>query len=196
MDASVVTSRGDADAAAPRGGRARFGTALATTGLLVAVASAMVVPPLLAHSTADQLDRLSESDEVEESAAPSEITLPEGVGSSAGLRALAAAYTQAGKPYSWGGTGPDAWDCSGLVQWAFGQAGVDLPRVSEDQALAGEPIPVEAMAPGDVITFRDAADHVGIYAGFGQVFNAYDEDVPIGLTGLADLPPIHNVQRF
>ncbi|MFC9790755.1 C40 family peptidase [Rhodococcus sp. NPDC127528] len=177
-------------------GRSRVRNVLAATGLLAAVAAAVVVPPVLARSTADRLDRLTAAGASEDSVAPPEIEIASAVSSPAGLAALAAAATQAGKPYRWGGTGPEAWDCSGLVQWAFGQAGVDLPRVSEDQALVGDPIPVEAMAPGDVITFRDAADHVGIYAGFGQVFNAYDEDVPIGLTGLADLPPIHNVQRF
>ncbi|MFE3289971.1 C40 family peptidase [Rhodococcus sp. NPDC059234] len=177
-------------------GRRRLRNATAAIGLLAAITGAVVVPPALARSTADQLDRLTTAGASEDSAASAEIEIASAASSPAGLAALASAYTQAGKPYRWGGTGPDAWDCSGLVQWAFGQAGVDLPRVSEDQALVGDPIPVEAMAPGDVITFRDAADHVGIYAGFGQVFNAYDEDVPIGLTGLADLPPIHNVQRF
>ncbi|MFE3292703.1 C40 family peptidase [Rhodococcus sp. NPDC059234] len=187
-----MTERSSASAS-----RSRLRNALVATGLFAAVAGAVVVPPVLARSTADQLDRLTASSESPEAAVvPAVIEIASAASSPAGLSALAAAYTQAGKPYRWGGTGPDAWDCSGLVQWAFGQAGVDLPRVSEDQALVGDPIPVEAMAPGDVITFRDAADHVGIYAGFGQVFNAYDEDVPIGLTGLADLPPIHNVQRF
>jgi cell wall-associated NlpC family hydrolase len=180
-------------------GRIRLRPVLVAVGLLAAVTGAVVVPPMLARSTADQIDRLSAQEMTEESAPPEEAELDfldTSASSPAGLAALAAAYTQEGKPYRWGGTGPDEWDCSGLVQWAFGQAGVVLPRVSEDQALFGEPIRVEEMAPGDVITFRDAADHVGIYAGDGQVFNAYDEDVPIGLTELAELPPIHNVQRF
>ncbi|MGW0043069.1 NlpC/P60 family protein [Rhodococcus sp. NPDC003348] len=172
--------------------RVRVGTVLGGAGLTALVACAVALPPMLSKSTADRLHRFAATEPVVPAAA--EVPPPEP--SPAGLIALAAAYTQAGKAYEWGGTGPDTWDCSGLVQWAFRQAGVELPRVSEDQALVGDPVSVADMAPGDVITFRDAADHVGIYAGDGQVFNAYDDTVPIGLTALADLPPIHNVQRF
>lgn len=177
--------------------RDRMHTALGAAGLAVLTAGAVLVPPVLARSTTDNLGRIIEARADGDDVAPPG-RAPESNPSSspAGLVALAAAQTQAGKEYQWGGTGPDEWDCSGLVQWAFGTAGVELPRVSEDQALVGEEVPVADMAPGDVITFRDAADHIGIYAGAGQVFNAYDEGVPIGLTALADLPPIHNVQRF
>ena len=115
--------------------------------------------------------------------------------SPAGLIALAAASTQTGKPYQWGGVGPNSWDCSGLVQWAFRQAGVNLPRTSQQQANVGQPVPRWALAPGDVITFYPGATHVGIYAGFGMVFNAYGVGVPTGLTPLADLP-INNIRRF
>ncbi|SDD55762.1 C40 family peptidase [Rhodococcus tukisamuensis] len=124
----------------------------------------------------------------------SDFALP--ISSPAGLIALAAATTQTGKPYLWGGTGPNAWDCSGLTQWAFRQAGVNLPRVSQDQAWVGASIPFAAMAPGDIITFRTANDHVGIYAGFGQVLNAYGAGVPVGLTPLSELPPINQIRRF
>lgn len=116
--------------------------------------------------------------------------------SPAGLVALAAAATQTGKPYQWGGTGPNSWDCSGLVQWAFRQAGVNLPRTSQQQATVGTPVPLWAMQPGDIITFRTSNDHVAIYAGFGQVFNAYDYGVPVGLTPLSAEPPINQIRRF
>lgn len=188
----------------------RLRAAVGAAGLLALVAAAVALPQVLSRSTSEKLDVLTaaaaaaeatvpEEAPAEVEAAPVTLVLAQGEdanSSAAGLAALTAAFTQAGKPYEWGGTGPDTWDCSGLVQWAFGQAGVALPRVSEDQALSGEPIAEFDMAPGDVITFRDAADHVGIYAGGGLVFNAYDESVPIGLTPLAELPPIHNVQRF
>ncbi|MCX5041965.1 C40 family peptidase [Aldersonia sp. NBC_00410] len=115
--------------------------------------------------------------------------------SPAGLAALAAATTQTGKPYLWGGTGPNAWDCSGLVQWAFRQAGVNLPRTTWEQAEVGLEVPLWALMPGDVIILNRDASHVGIYTGFGQVFNAYGRGVPVGLTPLSEFE-IYSIRRF
>ena len=123
----------------------------------------------------------------------SEFALP--ISSPAGLVALTAATSQTGKPYLWGGTGPDAWDCSGLVQWAFRQAGVHLPRTTWEQAKVGLPVPLWALSPGDVIILNRDASHVGIYAGFGQVFNAYGRGVPVGLAPLAQFD-IFTIRRF
>ncbi|MFD4368953.1 C40 family peptidase [Rhodococcus sp. NPDC058521] len=112
-----------------------------------------------------------------------------------GLAALAAATTQTGKPYLWGGTGPNAWDCSGLVQWAFRQAGVNLPRTTWEQTEVGAHIPLWALAPGDVVVLNRDASHIGIYAGFGQVFNAHSPGVPVGLTPLSNWE-IYDIRRF
>ncbi|MEU7768463.1 NlpC/P60 family protein [Nocardia sp. NPDC049190] len=117
------------------------------------------------------------------------------VPSSRGLAALAVALTQIGKPYQWGGTGPFAWDCSGLVQWAFRQVGVSLPRTTWQQAKAGVAVPRSALAPGDVVVLNDDGSHVGIYAGLGQVFNAYGSGVPVGFTPLSRFD-IYAIRRF
>ncbi|WP_054812138.1 NlpC/P60 family protein [Nocardia arizonensis] len=117
------------------------------------------------------------------------------VPSVAGLGALAAATTQVGKPYEWGGVGPNSWDCSGLVQWAFRQVGVRLPRTTWQQATVGAPVPYAALSPGDVIILNRDASHVGIYAGFGQVLNAFDWGVPVGLTPLSRFD-IYSIRRF
>ena len=112
-----------------------------------------------------------------------------------GLGALAAAFTQTGKPYQWGGTGPMAWDCSGLVQWAFRQVGVKLPRTTWQQAKVGAPVPRGALALGDVVVLHNDGSHVGIYAGDGQIFNAYDWGVPVGFTPLDEFE-IFAIRRF
>jgi peptidoglycan DL-endopeptidase CwlO len=115
--------------------------------------------------------------------------------SSAGLGALTAAATQLGKPYEWGGTGPFAWDCSGLVQWAFRQAGVKLPRTTWQQARVGAAVPLAALSPGDVVILNTDASHVGIYAGFGQILDAHDWGVPVGLHPLSEFD-IFTIRRF
>ncbi len=82
------------------------------------------------------------------------------------------ALAQLGKPYLWGGTGPDAWDCSGLTMRAWGAAGVPLPRTTFQQVLTGAPVPsTAALQPGDLI-FIAGSDgtasnpgHVGLYIG-------------------------------
>src|SRR5699024_8016947 len=112
------------------------------------------------------------------------------------LAALGVATTHAGKPYVWGAEGPNAYDCSGLVQWAYAQLGIPIGRTTYDQIYEGVNVPLNNIQPGDLIIFRENNSHIGIYAGFGQVWNAYAPGVPIGLTALEDEPPIHIVRRI
>jgi len=93
-------------------------------------------------------------------------------GSSAGAQALAAARGQIGVPYVWGGTSPSGFDCSGLTQWAFEKAGVELPRTSRAQSQAGQEVSLDSLKPGDLIFFNSPVSHVGIYAGNGQMIEA------------------------
>jgi len=92
--------------------------------------------------------------------------------------ALTAAVSRVGKPYVWGGTGPDGFDCSGLVGWSFAAAGVHLPRTAAEQALAGAAVPLNQLQPGDLLFWAyDPADpgfvdHVAIYLGNGQMIEA------------------------
>lgn len=93
-------------------------------------------------------------------------------GSGIAMDALRMALTQQGKPYVWGATGPSTYDCSGLVQWAYKQIGVGLPRVSAAQAQVGIPINPKDSQPGDLMFFNDPVSHVGIYVGSGRFLEA------------------------
>ncbi|HYE81931.1 MAG TPA: NlpC/P60 family protein [Clostridia bacterium] len=76
-----------------------------------------------------------------------------------------------GKPYQWGGTGPDSYDCSGLVYSLYGKLGIALPRVASSQAGAGTHVPKDELTYGDLVFFaRDGknVNHVGIYVGNGE----------------------------
>ena len=87
----------------------------------------------------------------------------------AGERAVALAKQHLGTPYVWGGEAPGGFDCSGLMQWAYKQVGVDLPRVSTQQAKAGREVTAAEARPGDLVFFeRGKVDHIGMYAGGGQ----------------------------
>ena len=92
--------------------------------------------------------------------------------------ALAAAESQLGKPYEWGAAGPDTYDCSGLVMWAYAQVGVHVDHWTGDQWNEGAHIPVSALREGDLLFFAtDTSDpntihHVGMCVGNGQMIEA------------------------
>ncbi|GGL75463.1 glycoside hydrolase [Streptomyces fumigatiscleroticus] len=87
-------------------------------------------------------------------------------------KALAFARSQIGKPYVWGATGPDSYDCSGLTQAAWKAAGVTLPRTTYDQVNAGTTVSLADAQPGDLVFFYDDISHVGIYIGNGMMIHA------------------------
>ncbi|MFE7618252.1 NlpC/P60 family protein [Streptomyces sp. NPDC057496] len=91
--------------------------------------------------------------------------------SSWGAAALSAASSKVGKPYVRGGTGPDAFDCSGLTQWAYAQANVQISRVTYTQINDGVHIGRSALKPGDLVFFNNTS-HVALYAGNGTVLHA------------------------
>ncbi|SDE27596.1 Cell wall-associated hydrolase, NlpC family [Rhodococcus tukisamuensis] len=105
----------------------------------------------------------------------------------AGQKAVDAAASKIGSPYVWGASGPDAFDCSGLVQWAFKQAGIALPRTSYDQAAAGIAVPTSALQVGDVVSFYGGS-HSGIYAGNGEVIHAATSGTPVKRAPIASMP--------
>ena len=91
---------------------------------------------------------------------------------------LSAAMSRRGLPYVYGAAGPGSFDCSGLVQWSFAQAGIIMPRTAAEQALAGPAVPVSQLQPGDLLFYHTDPtapgyiSHVGIYLGNGWMIQA------------------------
>ncbi|WP_405888016.1 C40 family peptidase [Streptomyces sp. NBC_01136] len=97
---------------------------------------------------------------------------------------------QVGDAYVLGGTGPNTWDCSGLVQAAFKQVGVDLPRVSQDQSTFGTPVSLSNIQVGDILYWGAAgsAYHVGVYIGNGQYLDAANPSKGVLIQDLSGYP--------
>jgi cell wall-associated NlpC family hydrolase len=118
---------------------------------------------------------------------------PPGGGQSATI--IQAALSRIGSPYSWGGSGPGAFDCSGLVMWSFQQAGISLPHSSQALAQGGQPVSRDQMQPGDLVTYYGDASHVAIYIGDGMMVHASTYGTPVRVAPV-DNAPIHNVRRY
>jgi cell wall-associated NlpC family hydrolase len=122
---------------------------------------------------------------------PGGFTLPPGTPAAA-QAAIGYAAAQLGKPYLWGGTGPDAFDCSGLVMMAYRAAGISIPRTTFQQVLVGTPIyGIGQLQAGDLL-FSAGSDgtaanpgHVGMYIGSGLVIEAPQTGEPVMITPLA-----------
>ena len=119
--------------------------------------------------------------------------LPPGTPAAIGT-AISAARTHLGDPYQWGAAGPSTWDCSGLTQWAYAQAGVSLPRTSREQWFSGPHPALNELLPGDLLFWAtDPVDpasihHVAIYLGGGYMIEAphtgaFVQIVPVYLDG-------------
>ncbi|MFD5749373.1 C40 family peptidase [Streptomyces sp. NPDC127033] len=104
---------------------------------------------------------------------------------------LAFAQAQVGDAYILGSTGPNAWDCSSLVQASFRQIGVDLPRVSQDQSVAGTQVSLDNLQPGDILYWGSAgsAYHTAIYIGGGEFIGAQNPSKGVIQASLDYDPP-------
>jgi peptidoglycan DL-endopeptidase CwlO len=110
--------------------------------------------------------------------------------------AIAYAQQQIGKPYLWGGTGPDAFDCSGLVMMAYLTAGVSIQRTSEAQWASEPRVPASQAEPGDLVFFAGSdgtvtsPGHVGLVIGRGMMIEAYATGFPIRVASYTNRDPV------
>ena len=93
--------------------------------------------------------------------------------------AVDTARAQVGKAYEYGGAGPDSYDCSGLTQYAYRAAGIELPHSSSGQSELGTPVDRANLQPGDLVFFYEPVSHVGIYVGDGQMVDAGTEETGV-----------------
>ncbi|MFD0148331.1 C40 family peptidase [Streptomyces sp. NPDC055721] len=148
--------------AAERASRDRARTQLSTTSTTSASDSG--------SSTSDSGSSTGSSDSSSSAGSSTETQAPSGTAAAI----VAFARAQIGDAYVMGGTGPNSWDCSGLVQAAYASAGIDLPRISGDQSSRGTSVSLSNLQPGDVLYWgsRSGSYHVAIYVGGGKYVGA------------------------
>ncbi len=108
---------------------------------------------------------------------------------------VGAALSKIGSPYGWGAAGPDQFDCSGLMYWAYAQNGKSIPRTSSAQLAGGTPVPLSELQPGDIIGYYPGVTHVGMYVGNGQVVHASDYGIPVQVVPM-DSMPVQGAVRY
>jgi cell wall-associated NlpC family hydrolase len=117
-------------------------------------------------------------------------------GSAAEATAFAAAQTKLGDPYVWGATGPHSWDCSGLMQWAYAQAGIAIGRTTYDQVDAGTAVASTAdLQVGDLVFFNGDT-HVGMYAGGGMIIHAPHTGTVVKFEKMSEIGSIYAMRHL
>lgn len=110
------------------------------------------------------------------------------VGSGKAATAARWALTQQLKPYVWGAEGPNSFDCSGLVMWAYQKVGISLPHYTGDQWTAGTHVSRDELRPGDLVFFYSDLHHVGVYIGAGLMVHAPQTGDVVHVTTIDNRP--------
>ena len=108
--------------------------------------------------------------------------------------AMQQALGKVGSKYRYGASGPNAFDCSGLVSWAFKNSGKSLPRTSKAMSRVGTPVSKSALQPGDLVFFYGGPSHVGIYVGNGKIVHASNPRHPVRVADMKSMP-FHSARR-
>ncbi|WP_127782465.1 NlpC/P60 family protein [Rhodococcus sp. X156] len=166
--------------------RVRYAGAIVPAGFVSPVPTTPVTPPAEAASQPAAPAAAVRGGAVAP-AAPA-VASTRSAGSGRGATALQAAMSKLGSPYVYGATGPGSFDCSGLTQWAFRQAGTAIPRTAAAQAGGGTPVSRDQLQPGDLVFFYSPVSHVGIYAGGGNMVHAPTEGQPVKVAPMGNMP--------
>ena len=121
--------------------------------------------------------------------APFQREAPAGPAMDPGRALLQAAESRIGAPYRYGGAGPDAFDCSGLVRYAHQLVGIPVPRTAAEQYVKATPVGRRELRPGDLVFFRLSGrevGHVGIYAGEDRFVHAPQSGGHVRIASLED----------
>jgi cell wall-associated NlpC family hydrolase len=135
---------------------------------------------------------------VAQAAAPAPAPAPAaaGGGSGAAQAAVQTALAQVGDPYVWGAGGPNAFDCSGLTQYAYAAAGISLPHSSRMQSQMGTAVTRAQLQPGDLLFYYSPVSHVSMYIGNGQMVHASTSGVPVKVVSIDSMGGITAMRRI
>ncbi|MGY1687991.1 C40 family peptidase [Geodermatophilus sp. SYSU D00867] len=117
-------------------------------------------------------------------------------GSGAAQTAVQTALAQVGDPYVWGAGGPNAFDCSGLTQYAYAAAGISLPHSSSMQSRMGTAVSRADLQPGDLIFYYSPVSHVSMYIGNGQMVHASTSGQPVKVVSVDSMGGITAMRRI
>ncbi len=123
------------------------------------------------------------------------VAAPVAASSSAAQKAVDTALAQVGDPYSWGATGPNAFDCSGLTSYSYKAAGVTIPRTSKAQSTFGAPVSKANLRPGDLVFFYSPVSHVGMYIGNGQMVHSPKPGTAVHVAKVDSMPSFAGARR-
>jgi cell wall-associated NlpC family hydrolase len=142
---------------------------------------------LLNTLTAQQKQQMQKADQQAADRSSSRVSLGKGVpASQRAATAFAAAQSRIGMPYVYGATGPNSFDCSGLMMWSYAHAGVSLPRTSQAQESVGPHLTMSQLQIGDLV-IMDGGSHVGMWAGNGQVLHAPHTGTVVKYEAVSDM---------
>jgi cell wall-associated NlpC family hydrolase len=119
---------------------------------------------------------------------PTELARLPVVGNGKAAQALRYAMSKIGRPYVWGAAGPNSFDCSGLIMWAYRKVGISLPHYTGSQWNAGTHVSRDRLQPGDLVFFYNDLHHVGLYIGGGKMLHAPQTGDVVKIAPLAGRP--------